>query len=386
MRKYLNTVVLAGLVSLAAGCGSVGPPAPPDDPELDRWIGQMLLVGFRGTNLAPDDPFLEQVRELHLGGVVLFDQDLPSRQPVRNVTSPEQVKELTAQLQRVAEIPLLIAIDQEGGRIARLKPERGFPETRSQAALGQADDETATRQNARQIASTLKQLGVNLNFAPVLDLATNQDNPIIAGLERSYGADPELVVRHARWAIEEFHRQGILACVKHFPGHGSSREDSHLGLPDVTKEWNDNELIPFRTLLREGLPDLVMTAHLYHADWDPQFPATLSPQVIGGMLRDELGFQGPVVTDDLQMEAITEQYSLKKSIELAVKAGADILAIGNNLRYDPEIAFKAFVALHQLVREEALSRERLRESFERIQAVKTRLLDSAPARTEGAEP
>ncbi len=362
--------------SAAFSCCSPGEEeatATANDLELDRWIGQMLMVGFRGTELEPDHEFLEQVRELHLGGVILFDFDVPSRQPLRNVLSAEQVRRLTASLQEAAEIPLLIAIDQEGGRIARLKPERGFPETRSQAELGGLDDEQATRENARRIASTLKELGVNVNFAPVLDLAVNPDNPIIAELERSYGQDPELVARHARWTIEEFHREGILSGVKHFPGHGSSVEDSHLGLPDVTRHWKRAELEPFATLIGEGLPDFVMTAHLYNAEWDEAFPATLSPRVIGGLLREELGFQGPVVSDDIQMGAITEQYSLKKSLELAVKAGVDILAIGNNQRYDPEIAFKAFVALQQLVEEGKLEPRRLEESYDRIQAVKARL-------------
>lgn len=382
-------VLLAAVAPVFPACGSSTVERPPaesglpklgEDPELDRWIGQMLLLGFRGARLTEEDPFLEEVRRLHVGGVVLFDYDVPSRTPERNIIAPDQVRELTATLRRAAEIPLFIAIDQEGGRIARLKPERDFPPTRSQAELGRLDQEEATRENARRIASTLKDLGVNLNFAPVLDLALNPDNPVIAKLERSYGADPDKVVRHARWTIEEFHKQGVLSCVKHFPGHGSSIDDSHEGLPEVTGHWKKIELDPFQRLIREGLPDMVMTAHIYNADWDPQFPATLSPQVIQGMLRETLQFDGPVVSDDIQMGAITDQYSLKKSIELAVKAGVDIVTIGNNLRYDPEIGAKAFLVLHQLVAEGTLTRERLRESYERIQKAKNSL--GAPRDTD----
>ena len=258
----------------------------------------------------------------------------PTQSPVRNIVSPQQVRELTAQLQAVAGTLLLIAIDQEGGQIARLKARHGFSATPSQAELGRLDDEQETRSSAREVGALLADLGINLNFAPVLDLAVNPDNPIIAALERSYGADPDRVERHARWTIQEFHRAGVLSAVKHFPGHGASKEDSHLGLPDVTHLWSETELEPFSSLIGEQLPDVVMMAHLYNAQWDETYPATLSSAVITGMLRQQLGFEGVVVSDDMTMGAIVQNYSLEESIELAVKAGVDILLFGNNSSYD----------------------------------------------------
>ena len=343
--------------------------------ELDLWIGQMLMVGFRGTELNEGDPFLGLVGDFHLGGVVLFDYDVPSQSPVRNIASSAQVIRLTAQLQSAARIPLLIAIDQEGGKVARLKEKHGFPATLSAGELGRRDEESLTRSSARATADLLVHLGINLNFAPVLDLAVNSDNPVIAALERSYGADSDRVLRHGRWTIEEFHQAGLLSAVKHFPGHGSSREDSHLGLPDVTREWNPTELEPFRRLIQEQLPDMVMMAHLYNANWDSRYPATLSRNVVSTMLRQELGFQGVIVSDDMQMGAIVQNYTLEKGIERAVEVGIDILLFANNSSYDPEIASKAFNILRDLVDRGVISQERIQKSYLRISKLKLKLRD-----------
>jgi beta-N-acetylhexosaminidase len=342
--------------------------------ELDLWIGQMLMVGFRGTELNEGDPFLEVVRDFHLGGVILFDYDVPAQAPVRNISSSLQLSRLTTQLQAAARVPLLIAIDQEGGRVARLKEKHGFPATLSAAELGLRNEESLTRSSAREIANTLVELGINLNFAPVLDLASNPENPIIAALGRSYGPDSDQVLRHGRWTIEEFHKKGLLSAVKHFPGHGSSRDDSHLGLPDVTLQWNPGELEPFRRLIQEQLPDLVMTAHLFNSNWDREYPATLSREVVNTMLREDLGFGGVIISDDMQMGAIVENYTLEKGIQRAVEAGIDILLFANNSSYDPEIASRAFNILRDLVNRGALSPDRIQESYLRILKLKENLI------------
>lgn len=369
--RLLVTIAL-GLILGSSLLSCLG--TPEEEDRLDLWIGQMLMVGFRGTDLKQGDSFLQAVRDLHLGGVVLFDRDVPTQSPVRNIVSQQQIQKLTAQLQAVAEVPLLIAIDQEGGQIARLKARHGFSATPSQAELGRWDDQERTRSSAREVGKLLASLGINLNFAPVLDLAVNPDNPIIAALERSYGTDPDRVERHARWTIEEFHRAGVLSAVKHFPGHGASKQDSHLGLPDVTHLWSETELEPFRSLLSEQLPDLVMMAHLYNAQWDETYPATLSSAVITGMLRQQLGFEGVVVSDDMKMGAIAQNYSLEESIELAVKAGVDILLFGNNSSsFDPQIAQKAVTIIRKLVESGTLSRDRIQQSYQRISDLKKKL-------------
>lgn len=347
-------------------------PAPMQH-DLDFCIGQMLMVGFRGLELDADDPFLQQIESLQLGGTILFDYDVPSRTPLRNVQSADQLRALTKALQSAASTPLFIAIDQEGGRVNRLKPRFGFPESKSQAELARLDDEQQTRLQARRTARLLADLGINLNFAPVLDLAVHPENPIIARLERSYSDDPATVEKQARWTIEEFRQVGVLTAVKHFPGHGSSREDSHQGLPDVTSHWTSEELRPFATLIREGLPDMVMTAHLYNRNWDADLPATLSRPVIGQMLRAEMGFEGVVVSDDMQMGAITSRFGLQEAIEKAVLAGVDLLTFANNSVYDPQIAPKAVRIIQGLVREGRVSEERIRQSCHRIQKLKRKL-------------
>ena len=349
--------------------------APSESKDFDLWAGQMLMVGFRGTLLREGDPFLEAVRDMHLGGVILFDYDVPSQSPVRNIVSPSQVSKLVSRLQATAVVPMFIAIDQEGGKVARLKEKHGVPTTISAADLGRRDEEHFTRANAQGIADILVELGINLNFAPVLDLAVNPDNPIIAGLERSYGRDASRVVRHSRWTIEEFHRKGLLAAVKHFPGHGSSQDDSHQGLPNVTKQWRSDELEPFHTLIKEQLPDMVMTAHLYNAHWDKKYPATLSKQVVSTMLRQDMGFHGVIISDDMQMGAIVQNYTLEKSIQLAVEAGVDILLFANNSTYDPKIVFKAFNVLHDLVDRGVVPISRIKESYLRIMKLKRNLIN-----------
>ncbi len=372
-RRLKRALVILIAWFLAPGGVATCQPRPVAGDSLDAWIGQMIMVGFRGCVLEADDPILSQIRDLDLGGVVLFDYDVPLRSPVRNIESPGQVRRLVRTLQSAARTPLLVAIDQEGGRIARLKPSRGFPATRSEAYLGALDNEDSTRTNARLIATTLRALGINVNFAPVLDLALNPDNPVIARLERSYGRDPGLVTRHGRWTVEEFHGAGVASAVKHFPGHGSSREDSHVGLPDVTAYWSPVELNPFAALISEDLPDMVMIAHLFNRKWDAIHPATLSRAVVTGMLRDSLGFGGVVVTDDLQMKAIRGSYDLAETVKLAVLAGADILLFANNSIYDPAVAEKTFRIVKDLVGRGIISRERVMASYNRIMRLKERL-------------
>ena len=261
--------------------------------------------------------------------------------PVRNVQSPQQLKALTASLQALAQTPLLIGIDQEGGMVNRLKEKYGFPPFPSAQSLGAQRDLSATRAAAALTAQTLARAGVNLNLAPDVDVNLNPDNPVIGKLERSFSADPAVVSAHAAAWIEAHQAQGVLTTLKHFPGHGSSRDDSHLGLVDVTQTWSRRELEPFAHLIGAGQADVVMTAHVFNANLDPRFPATLSRNVIGGILRGELGYSGVVMSDDMQMRAISQYYGFDSAIEAAINAGVDILAFANNLDFDPEAGLSA---------------------------------------------
>ena len=369
----LTTISIATGFCLAWLCVSA---CPDNDTELGERIGQMIMVGFRGLT-APEDPISSDIAEGSVGGVILFDYDVPSKSPVRNIESPEQVRRLVGQLQLASHDPLLIAIDQEGGRISRLKEKFGFPPTLSARRLGQLNDLEVTREQARKTAQILRDLGMNLNFAPVVDLNTNPENPVIGKLERSFSADPDVVTRHAIAWIEEHHKQGILCALKHFPGHGSSRADSHLGFVDVTETWDEAELKPYREIIHAGLADAVMTAHIFNRKLDPDLPATLSHNVVTGLLRERLGFDGVVFSDDLQMKAISDHYSPETAVELCVQAGVDVLVFANNSVYDPDVGVKTAVMLERLVREGKISRERIEQSYRRIIKLKSRLKPQA---------
>ena len=358
----------------------VATPVPPTAPaatmpavSLAAKIGQMLMVGFRGLTVDDQHPIAQDIRERNLGSVVLFDYDVLSARYERNIASPEQLQALVASLQSGAEIPLLVAIDQEGGIISRLRERYGFPPTRSHQALGELNDLAATRQHAGDMAHTLAGLGINLNLAPVVDLNVNPSNPIIAAYERSFGADPQQVTEQARAFIEAHHAAGVRCTLKHFPGHGSSTADSHEGFVDVTQTWTRQELAPYQALVEAGLADAVMTAHVFNAHLDPEYPATLSHPTISGLLRKELGYDGVVISDDMQMAAIRAHYGFETAIQKTIEAGVDIIAIGNNLVYEEDIVARTVSLITRLVESGVLSEARIDESYRRIQ----RLKDSA---------
>jgi beta-N-acetylhexosaminidase len=334
-------------------------------------IGQMILAGFRGYVVGDDHPLARDLAERNLGGVILYDEE--SADPAlhgRNIQSRAQVKALLQSLQRRARTPLLVAIDQEGGRVNRLKPAYGFPETLSHEELGTLNQPEQTFAHAERTAKTLRNLGVNWNLAPVVDLALGPDNPIISGKRRSFSADPEIVARHAMEFASAHRRHGIMTCAKHFPGHGSARGDTHLGAVDVTRHWTERELIPFQRLIQSGLCDANMTAHVFNARLDPDRPATLSRRVLHGMLRGRLGFEGVIVSDDMEMKAIANEYSLEEAVRLGIEAGLDVLCFGNNLNFDPDIGAKAAGIIYGLARAGKISEERIDESFRRVQLLK----------------
>jgi beta-N-acetylhexosaminidase len=235
------------------------------------------------------------------------------------------------------------------------------------AALGLED----TFRHSEQLAAELAQMGINLNFAPVVDLNLNPQNPIIARYERSFGADPAEVTKYAQAVIEAHHRHGVACCLKHFPGHGSAGADSHLGFVDVSSCWQPIELEPYRRLIGQGYNDGIMTAHLVNRQLDPsEIPATLSPRVVDGLLRRELGFTGVVFSDDLQMRAISNGWGLTEAIQRAVLAGVDMLVVGNNLDPRDDVLTLGIRALEDLLDSGQIDHHRIIASLERITHLK----------------
>ncbi len=369
--------------ALAPGTASDGPlptlpPLPTatalPGPTLAEMVGGILLLGFRGTTLTSGNPIVADIRDRHLGGIILFSFDVAANSPVRNIQSPAQVAQLTADLQLAAGgRKLLIATDQEGGLVARLGPDHGFPATPSHAALGAIGDANRTRTVAAGMGATLAAAGINWDLAPVFDVNVNLDNPVIGGIDRSFSADPGMVSAQALAFIDGLHSAGILTSAKHFPGHGSSLDDSHAGFADVTNTWSASELRPYQDLIPTGKVDSVLVAHVFNANLDTDYPASLSAKVIEGMLRGDLGYEGVVVSDDMQMGAITQEYGFRDALRLALLAGNDVLTLGNNLiEFQPDLGALAHSTVMDLVRAGDVPESRIREAYLRVEALRAR--------------
>jgi len=372
MKKYVTLIVFEVLFLGAIGyCGDKELPAA-EKADIDFKIGQMVMVGFRGDDVNSTSIIAKDIRTRHLGGVILFDYDYILKSP-RNITSPEQLRLLTGKLQGLTPYPLLIAVDQEGGRVCRLNEINGFESASSAKYLGGVNDLSLTYKQASKIAKQLSQMGINLNFAPVVDLDLNPSNQVIGRLERSFSADPNIVIAHAMKFIEAHHQQGVLCSLKHFPGHGSSFADSHLGFVDVTKTWSPVELKPYEDIIKMGLADTVMTAHVFNANLDANNCTTLSKPIVTGLLRGKIGFDGVVISDCMNMEAIRGNYSFEDAIKRAIDAGVDIILISNNMVYDEDVAARAAATIKGLLKNGQITQDRINESYERVRKLKSRL-------------
>ena len=348
----------------------------PGDSLLRREVARMLLVGFTGNTINSQSDAARYVRDLHVGGVILFDLDLTGTRKLgsRNVTSKEQLTQLTSDLQSYADEPLIIAADQEGGLVCRLKTQYGFKPTVNALYLGTTDNRDTTMFYAQQIAQELSQCGVTLNLAPVLDVHLD-NNPHLGHYKRCFSTDVDVITRHAAWMIDAHHSQGVLCAVKHFPGQGNATGDSHLELVDVTNQWTPQELEPYKRLIAQNKIDVVMTAHIYNHQLDPDYPATLSSKTIGGVLRDQLGFDGVVVSDDMYMEGILSQHSVPEAFALAINAGVDLLLVGNNIEtgFEANRPFQLVDMIVDLVKTGRVPYERIHQSSERIKRLKTKI-------------
>ncbi|MBO4599607.1 MAG: hypothetical protein J5641_02595 [Bacteroidales bacterium] len=339
--------------------------------QLLKDIGEMLLVGFRGTTIGENSHIVRDITKYHVGNVILFEYDAPTGTRHRNISSPQQVKELCQTLQKYAKGHLLIGIDQEGGNVTRLRTKDGFPATLTAQASAEAGD-ISVESNALTVAQELKAAGINLNFAPCVDVNINPDCPVIGKLGRSFSNDPERVEKCARIWLDVQQKNGIISCLKHFPGHGSATGDTHAGLVDVTKTWQESELSPYRALISEGRVEMVMVAHVINRHLGDKLPASLSPLVVKEKLRNELGFKGVVVTDDLAMGAITKQYGFEEALKMAILAGCDLLCLSNNGSgtYDPDMVPHAVDAILRFVENGELSAADIHAAAERIRALK----------------
>ena len=324
-----------------------------DTAQLVRDAGTVLQVGFPG-HTAPEW-VLRALSAGELGGVALF---------TRNLAGPEQIAALCAEL-RAANPEVLIAIDEEGGDVTRIEAADGssYP---GNLALGTADDVALTEAVGRSIGRDLASLGINLDYGPCVDVNANPDNPVIG--TRSFGSESELVARHAAAYVRGLQSQGVIGCAKHFPGHGDTAGDSHLGLPLV--EYDEAaellHLAPFRSAIEAGVK-AIMTAHILFPRHDPDLPATMSREILTGLLRERLGYRGLIVTDGIDMGAISGRYGVAEGTVRAIAAGCDAICWGGSYA-DEENYLYLRNALVWAVREGRLSPERLSEAAERCRA------------------
>ena len=317
--------------------------------SLDKLASGILLVGFDGYKTPT---FLKKYK---VAGVILFS---------KNIKNPKQLKKLTSEIRKY-QPNILIAIDEEGGKVERLKKKDGFKHFLSAKEIAKKGTNFAKKEYAK-MSILLHEYGINLNLAPVVDLESNPNNPIIAKYKRSFSKNPYKVIKYANIFIEEMKKNKIFCCLKHFPGHGSSSTDSHKGFVDVSDSWKSRELLPFMKVKS----DFIMTAHIFNRYLDKKYPATLSYKINTILLRKKLGFQGVLISDDLQMGAISENYSFKNAIKLAINSGVDILLIGNFL--DKPIKIEEIVkSIKKLVKDGKISQERLEEAYNRIEKLKS---------------
>ncbi len=321
--------------------------------DLDREVAGLLCVGFHGVTPSPE--VLELIRR-GVGGVILFS---------RNLVDAEQVAELTGALKRAAGRPLLVSIDQEGGRVARLRAAHGFTELPPMRRLGEAGDERLAFEAGALLGRELRAVGVDQDYAPVVDVDTNPANPVIG--DRSLSGDPERVGRLGAALARGLQSAGVAACAKHFPGHGDTSQDSHLVLPRLSHplaRLEAVELPPFTALARAGVA-AVMTAHVVFESLDPVRPATLSPAVLR-LLRQACGFDGACVSDDLEMKGITASVPLEEAAPGALAAGVDQLLVCHTAA----VQHRAIDLVRGAVEAGRLPAARLAEASRRVAALR----------------
>lgn len=315
-------------------------------------LGQMVMIGIQGTKV--DDDSLYMLNQYHMGGVILFD---------RNMESPEQVKQLTSDLQAQSneKVPLFIGIDEEGGDVVRMAEKLTPPP--SQKEIGATGDIEQARTWAIKTAKSLKDMGINVNFAPVADIGSND--------KRSYSTDANTVIDFVRAATKGYQQENIIYSLKHFPGIGKGKVDSHVDSSsiDVAKEvLMTEDILPFKTIIDENEPNdyFILVSHLKYPALDEEYPASLSSKIMTDLLRNELGYKGIIITDDMEMGAVANHNDFRSIGVKAVKAGVDIVLVCHEYQHQQEV----YLGLLDAVNSGEISQERIDESVKRIIKVK----------------
>ncbi len=336
-------------------------------------IGQMIMVGFRGMSPRDAQPTLHNIAEGSVGAVVLFDVDAETGGP-RNIQSPSQLGELVGALKETGDIPVLVTVDAEGGFYHRLKERYGFAAATPAATMGERNDLAFTRAEGRVTAAELARVGIDMNLAPVVDLL-NPANLTVSARRRSFSSDPGLVAAHAREFILGHKDLGILTAVKHFPGMGGVLRPYSPGVGELIQNWSTSELEPYRTLVAAGLLDAVLASRVTHPEIDDVDPGCLSNKTVEQLLRNDIGFDGVVMTDAMEMLPIWDVYGFERGILKAIDAGCDLILFCNEsgiVPYSDDRAPAAVQVILDAIDRGDISEERIDRSCARILALKAR--------------
>ena len=327
--------------------------------SLDEKISQMIMMGFNGDNLESRD-FKYILKNIDsISGVILFK---------KNIQDVKELNKMTTALKEASTIPPFIAIDNEGGKVLRFD----FLDVKSSAQISKMQPEEAKKEYVK-LAQGNYEAGINLNFAPVVDLAINKDS-IIVKKERSFSSDYKIVAKYAKIMIDEHAKYGIITSLKHFPGHGSVKGDTHLGFVDSTKVFKTDELMPYYLLKDNNKTTMVMASHIFNEKIDNEYPASLSKKTINDLLKEKIGFKGVVISDDYDMGAIRDNYSLDKIVTLAINSGVDILLFSNNLNYyDRNIYKKIRKIIKREIKLGNIKEEDIDKSYQKIMELKKNL-------------
>lgn len=341
--------------------------------DLRARVGQMVMVGFRGLTAAEAQPAIRRIADGTIGAVVLYDVDAESGGP-RNVRSPDQLRDLISALKGAGEIPVLVAVDAEGGFYHRLKEKYGFGPATPAADMGERNDLDFTHSEAKAIAAQLADVGIDMNIAPVLDLF-NPTNLTVSARRRSFASDPNVVAAHAREFVLAHHEMGILTTAKHFPGMGGILRPYSAGSGEVMEDWSPDELVPYRALSTQGLLDAVLVTRVTHAQLDPGLPGCLSSRTVDGLLRRDLGFDGVAVSDAMEMLAIWDVHGFERGTILAVNAGIDLLLFCNQsgvVPFSDDRGPEAVDVIMRAVERGEIAQARIDQACARILALKSR--------------
>lgn len=361
MKKILSRIILLAFLFIFAA-GEIFAA------DLDFKTGQMIITGFSGNSIHSRG-FKRIIKELKKGeisGVILFS---------KNIKSKDDLTSMIQEIKAASAVPAFISIDNEGGKIQRFDYKNpDFEEFQFKSAKEiSALDLTSAREEYAKMAQSLEKTGINFNFAPCVDLDLNPDS-IISKKERSYGKDPETVSKYAEIFIEEHNKRKIITSIKHFPGHGSAKGDTHKGFVDNSATFSKEEIMSYKNLKNYDNLNTVMVSHIFNKNFDEKYPASLSKKTIKGLLKEEIGFKGIVVSDDFDMGAIRKNYPLREIVVQAVNSGIDLMIFSNNIsKNDASISKKIRKIIKEEIKNGNIEEKNIDESFRKILELKRNL-------------